>query len=174
MNEGVSTNQELDEDIYRQLKALARTMMAKERDNHTLSATDLVHEAFLRLSVADLSFNDQQHHYQTFARQMRRVLVNYSHHKNAQKNQAVVVSFTDSLGLTDNHFTDFSRISDAIDYLQALDDRSARCIEMFYFTGLSQKQAADYMGLSLATFERDLTFGRVILHQYLDQSGAVS
>jgi|GEM_PF-3035205 len=174
MKQGVSTDQQLNDDIYRQLKTLARTMMANERDNHTLSATDLVHEAFLKLSVADLSFNDQKHHYLTFARQMRRVLVNYSHHKNAQKNQAVVVSFTDSLGLADEHFTDFSVISEAIDHLQSLDDRSARCIELFYFTGLNQQQAADYMRLSLATFERDLKFGRVILHQYLDAFGTAS
>ena len=146
-------------------------MMARERDNHTLSATDLVHEAFVKLSLAELSFNDQKHLYQTFARQMRRVLVNHSHHKNAQKNQGVQIHFTDSLGLTAGGVSDFSTISQAIDHLENLDTRSARCIELFYFTVLNQQQAAEYMGLSLATFERELKFGRVIIHQYLDQRG---
>ncbi len=166
------TSDQLDDDIYRQLKALARSMMASERDNHTLSATDLVHEAFVKLSVADLSFNDQKHHYHTFARQMRRVLVNHSHHKNAQKNQGVAIHFTDSLGLADNGLADFSTINQAIDHLESMDSRSARCIELFYFTALNQVQAAAYMDLSLATFERDLKFGRVIIHQFLDQGGA--
>ena len=168
------TSEHLDDDIYRQLKALARCMMASERENHTLSATDLVHEAFVKLSLADLSFNDQKHHYQVFARQMRRVLVNHSHHKNAKKNQGIQIHFTDSLGLAEGGMADFSAINQAIDHLETLDTRSARCIELFYFTALTQQQAAEYMDLSLATFERDLKFGRVIIHQYLDQRGPSS
>ncbi len=160
---------ELDDDIYRQLKSLARQLMAKERDNHTLSATDLVHEAFMKLSVSDLSFNDQKHHFKTFARQMRRVLVNYSHHKNSQKNKAESVHFTDSLGLATDGFADFNEINKAIDRLEKLDQRSAQCIELIYFTNLNQAQAAQYMGISLATLERDLKFGRVIIQEYIDQ-----
>ncbi len=160
---------QLGEDIYRQLKSLARQMMARERANHTLSATDLVHEAFVKLSVADLSFNDRQHHFKTFARQMRRVLVNHSYHKNSKKNQGEAIHFTDSLGLAGDGFTDFNVISLAIDHLEQLDQRSAQCIELTYFTDLSQVQAAELMGISLATLERDLKFGRVIIQEYMDQ-----
>ncbi len=163
---------ELGDEIYRQLKTLARQLMAKERANHTLSATDLVHEAFMKLSVSDMSFNDQKHHFQTFARQMRRVLVNYSHHKNAQKNKAEAVHFTDSLGLAGDGFTDFNQINNAIDRLEQLDQRSAQCVELIYFTNLNQTQAAKYMGISLATLERDLKFGRVIIHEYIDQQNS--
>lgn len=170
MSEKVGHNSaDLGEGIYRQLKSLARQMMTKERANHTLSATDLVHEAFVKLSVAELSFSDQKHHFQTFARQMRRVLVNYSYHKNSQKNQGEAVHFTDALGLVDGGFVDFNAINRAIDRLEQLDQRSAQCIELTYFTDLSQAQAAEYMGISLATLERDLKFGRVIIHEYIDQ-----
>ena len=169
MSTDKSHNKEtLDEVIYHQLRSLARKMMAKERSNHTLSATDLVHEAFAKLSVVDLSFNDQQHYFHTFARQMRRVLVNYAQHKNRQKNQAVVLHFTDSLGIADNSFADFTQIDHAINHLESIDERSAKTIELVYFTHLSQTQAAEYLGVSLATLERDLKFGRVIIHGFID------
>ena len=158
----------LDQEIYQQLKSLARRLMAKERHNHTLSATDLVHEAFVRLSVSDMSFNDQKHYFQTFARQMRRVLVNYSYYKNSQKNKADIVLFTESLGLADDYFADFSAIDKAIDHLEQLDERSAQSIELVYFTHLSQPEIAKYLGVSIATLERDLKFGRVIIHEYID------
>ncbi|MGV6853223.1 MAG: ECF-type sigma factor [bacterium] len=163
------TNQSasLDEMLYQQLKLVARKLMAKERKNHTLSATDLVHEAFMKLSSSELSFESQQHYYYTFARQMRRVLVNYAHQKNSKKNQADIQSFTESLGLCDEVFSDFSQINRAIEHLHSLDERSAQSIELVYFTNLNQSQAATIMDISLATLERDLKFGRVIIHEYL-------
>ena len=142
--------------------------MSNERKNHTLSATDLVHEAFVKLSVSDMSFNDQKHYVQTFARQMRRVLVNYSYYKNSNKNNASITTFTDSLGLIDDNFTDFNEINKAIDHLELMDKRSAQCVELVYFTNLNQVQAAKYLKISLATLERDLKFGRVIIHEYID------
>ena len=164
-----SKNKEaLDKEIYQQLRALARKMMAKERSNHTMSATDLVHEAFAKLSVGDLPFNDQQHYFYTFARQMRRVLVNYALHKKRQKNQAEILHFSDSLGLADTEFADFAQIDQAIDHLENIDERSAKTIELVYFTHLPQSQAAEFLGVSLATLERDLKFGRVIIHEYID------
>jgi len=163
-----NSNASLEEEVYQQLKSLARKLMAKERDNHTLSATDLVHEAFVKLSASELSFNDQKHYFQTFARQMRRVLVNYSYYKNSQKNHANIILFTESLGLMDSAFSDFNEINNAIDKLESLDERSAQCIELVYFTSLSQCQAAELMDISLATLERDLKFGRVVIHEYID------
>jgi len=161
-------NEPLDKLIYQQLKSLARKLMVKERDNHTLSATDLVHEAFMKLSNVELSFNDKKHYYQTFARQMRRVLVNYSYHKNSKKHKGVVVHYTDALGLMNDNFADFNQINNAIEHLQQLDGRSARCLELVYFTQLSQTQAAKCLGISLATLERDLKFGRIVIHEFID------
>ena len=166
--EKASNHESLDQEIYQQLKSLARKMMSKERENHTLSATDLVHEAFLKLSVSDMSFNDQKHYFQTFARQMRRVLVNYSHYKNTQKNKGDAVLYTDSLALVDNDFADFNAIDQAINHLEHMDKRSAESVELAYFTNLTQAQIANYLDVSIATLERDLKFGRVIIHEYID------
>lgn len=165
------THQSLDELIYRQLKQLARKMMGQERANHTLSATDLVHEAFTKLAPSHLSFNDQKHYFHTFARQMRRVLLNHAKHKNAQKNQADVVLWTESLGVVQQQMIEFDVFNDAIEALERLDQRSAKAIELVYFTDLKQSQVADIVGVSLATLERDLKFGRVVIQEYIDNLG---
>ncbi len=158
---------DINGDFYQQIKALARKLMAKERSDHTLSATDLVHEAFLRLSVADIPFQDLKHQYHTFARQMRRLLVNHANQKNAQKNKIDAVHLTESLGVKDEGDMDLAQIDRAIDHLENMDARSATCFELFYFTGLKQGEIADLMSFSLATLERELKYARVVIRDYL-------
>lgn len=67
-----------DDLIYQQLKTVANKLMGKERKNHTLSPTDLVHEAYVKLSDSQLPFANQKHYFRTLARQMRRVLIDYA------------------------------------------------------------------------------------------------
>lgn len=160
---------DLNGDFYQQVRALARKLMAKERDDHTLSATDLVHEAFIRLSIAGIPFADQKHQYHTFARQMRRLLVNYAHHKNAKKNNIDSVHLTESLGLRDNGSIDLNLIDKAIIHLESIDTRSAQCFELCYFTSLTQRQIAELMQLSLSTLERELKYARVVIRDHLEQ-----
>jgi len=171
-NNGSSLNSSLDQALYQQLKRLANKLMSKERENHTLSPTDLVHEAFVKLSGAELSFEGQKHHFRTLARQMRRVLSNYGRHRSASKNQGAfaAVHYTDSLGLVDSQ-PDFSHINAAIDELASMDERSAESIELVYFAALPQAQAAQYLGVSLATLERDIKFGRVFITEYIHSMG---
>ncbi len=164
-------NESLDEVIYQQLKSLARKLMVKERNNHTLSATDLVHEAFVKLSHSAHSYNDQKHYFHTFARQMRHVLVNHSYHKKTKKNKGISIFYTDSLGLVDNDYLDFTEINNAIEALKKMDQRSAHCIELIYFTDLKQSQAARMMGISLPTLERDINFGRAFINEFIYNLG---
>lgn len=164
-------NNPLDELIYTQLKNLARKMMSRERANHTLSATDLVHEAFAKLAPSKLSYNDQRHYFHTFARQMRRVLLNHAKQKKAQKNHAEMIYWTESLGVSQSMMIEFDVFNDAIESLEQLDKRSAMAIELVYFTELNQSQAAEVLDVSIATLERDLKFGRVVIHEYIDDLG---
>ena len=156
-----------DDLFYQQMRALARKLMSAERSNHTLSATDLVHEAFIRLSVADLDYVDQQHRYRTFARQMRRLLVNHAVHKQTQKNRGQAIHLTESLNLVDGGWVDFSVIDQAIEELEAMDARSAQAIELAYFTSLKQTEIARMLEVSLATLERDLKFGRAMIQDHI-------
>ncbi|MCX7555080.1 sigma-70 family RNA polymerase sigma factor [Marinicella sp. S1101] len=172
MNSDLGNEKEgLDEVIYLQLKQLARKLIAKERTDHTLSATDLVHEAFAKLLPSHLSFNDQKHYYYTFARQMRRVLLNHATHKNTKKNNADVMVWTESLGVSQQLVVEFDVFNQALEYLEKLETRSAQAIELVYFTELTQAQAAACLSISLATLERDLKFGRVVIHKYLENAG---
>lgn len=162
----------LDDSIYQQLKIIANKLMIKERSNHTLSPTDLVHEAFVKLSNTEASFADQKHYFRTLARQMRRVLIDYARNKSRLKNKGKInnVIYTDSLGLLDTSL-DFTHISDAIDELENMDASSAEAIDLVYFSALPQAQAADYLTISLATLERNLKFGRAFINEYIYDLG---
>ncbi len=169
-----STDVSLDDIIYQQLKTMANKLMNKERKNHTLSPTDLVHEAYVKLSDSEASFTDQKHYFRTLARQMRRVLIDYARNKSRLKNKGKInnVVFTNSLGLADT-IVDFSHISDAIDELEEMDQSSAEAIDLVYFAALPQTQAAEHLGVSIATLERNLKFGRAFISEYIHDLGIV-
>lgn len=174
-NNNHTLNDSLDDVIYQQLKTMANMLMNKERQNHTLSPTDLVHEAYVKLSVSDISFEDQKHYFRTLARQMRRVLVDYARNKSRIKNKGKCnnVIYTDSLGIVGSN-TDFSHISSAINELETMDVNSAEAIDLVYFTNLPQAQAAEYLEVSLATLERNLKFGRAFINEYIYDLGLLN
>lgn len=176
MSEHSSPNKEsLDEAIYQQLKTMAYKLMLTERQNHTLSPTDLVHEAYVKLSGCDTSFTDQKHYFRTLARQMRRVLIDYGKKNSRLKSKGKVnnLAYTDALGLTDAT-VDFNHISDAIEELETMDKPSAEAIDLVYFAALPQAQAADHLHVSIATLERNLKFGRAYINEYIHNLGMLS
>ncbi len=162
-------NLRIEESVYQQLRILAHNLMKKERSGHTISPTDLVHDAYLKMSNYDLGFTDEKHHFRTLARQMRRLLVDYARHKNSQKQQGALnqVTLTDSLGLMQSQEPDFIHISEAIDALKAIDERSAQVVEWVYFTGLDQQKVAELLAVSLSTVQRDLQFGRAFVSDHV-------
>ncbi len=167
-------NQQIDSDlnevIYQQLRNLAHSLMIKERNNHTLSPTDLVHEAYLKISDSKLSINNEKHYFRTLAKQMRMVLIDYGRSKLSAKNNAgkIAVNYTDSLGLMDVS-PDFSQLSSAIDELNQFDERSAEAIDLVYFANLPQVKAAKYLDISIATLERDIKFGRAFINKHINE-----
>lgn len=173
MSDSNHNNKEtVDEIIYHQLKNMANKLMLSERKNHTLSPTDLVHEAFVKISACDASFTDQKHYFRTLARQMRRVLIDYGKKKSRLKNNNKIgnLAYTDSLGLTDS-IVDFTYISDAIEELETMDKLSAEAIDLVYFTALPQAQAAEHLKVSISTLERNLKFGRAYINEYIHNLG---
>lgn len=171
-----NTNKEvsLDNILYSQLKSIATKLMAHERKNHTLSPTDLVHEAYVKISKSDLLFEDNKHYFRTLARQMRRVLIDYARNKSTQKNKGKSdnVIYTESLKLTKTS-VDFSYINDAIEELENMDKRSAEIVDLVYFAALSQTKVAEYLKVSIKTVERDLKFGRAFINEYIHDLGYV-
>ncbi|KAA3651220.1 MAG: hypothetical protein DWP95_00820 [Proteobacteria bacterium] len=168
MIEDATHNPPLDEQLYQQLRHLANSLMVKERAGHTLSPTDLVHNAYLKLSVYEGEFQDKKHYYRTLAQQMRRLLIDYGRHKDAVKHAGAMqtMHYTDSLGISAEPI-DMQCLCDAVDALAEMDERSHDITQMVYFAALSVSEVSEIMDISLATVERDLKFGRAFINDFI-------
>jgi RNA polymerase sigma factor (TIGR02999 family) len=160
--------------VYPELQRLARHYLAGERQAHTLQTSDLVHEAWLRLfSSAEFAVNDRSHLIALMATQMRRALVDYARHRNAAKGPGagIRVSLTDAHELGTRPDEDVLALDQALQALEAVDARAGQVVEMRFFGGLSENEAADALGVSIATLKRDWAFARAWLYDRL-QSGS--
>jgi RNA polymerase sigma factor (TIGR02999 family) len=142
--------------VYDELRRLARNYMRAERGSHTLQATAVVHEAFLRLIQANVELQDRNHFFALASRLMRRVLVDHAKSRSRIKRNAV-----DQEPLP----TDFAvlALDDALEGLMQLEPRLAQVIEMHYFGGLTYEQIAAAAGASTATVCRDIRLARAWL-----------
>ena len=166
---------ELVDTVYPELRRLARHYLVSERRGHTLQTTELVHEAWLRLfGSASVSIQDRNHLVALMATQMRRVLVDYARRRNAAKGPGagVRVSLTALDGVTARPDEDVLAIDEALTALEAVDARASRVVEMRFFAGLAEADAAQALGVSVATIKRDWTFARAWLHDRLNPKSA--
>lgn len=156
----------LIETVYPELRRLAHHYLAGERPAHTLQTSDLVHEAWVRLfSSEQVSVNDRTHLVALMATQMRRALVDYARHRNAAKGPGagirVSVDLVDAVGRPADE--DVLALDQALTALEAVDERAVRVVEMRFFGGLAETEAAQALGVSVATLKRDWTFARAWL-----------
>ena len=155
--------------VYEQLHKLAANCLRSERPDHTLRATALVHEAYLRLVDSDVNFHDRVHFYAVSARILRRILVDYAKTKNRQKrggefekiplDDAVVVGPQADRGIIE--------LDEAMQRLAAHDQRKSELIELLFFGGLTYDEAAEALKISPATVHRELTLAKAWLHREL-------
>jgi RNA polymerase sigma factor (TIGR02999 family) len=154
--------------IYNELRDLARRYMRRERPNHTLQATAVVHEAFVRLIGMDVSWQDRSHFYAVAARLMRRILVDHAkaRHRVKRGGPITIVSvdvYKDdadmSLPSTPGEI-DVLEIDEALEKLAAQDQRLANAVELHYFGGLTYQETALALGVSEATVHRDLRLAK--------------
>lgn len=171
-SDNLNNNDKFDENIYKNLKIVANKLMKHERAHHTLSPTDLVHEAYLKFSKSDASLYEDKKFIFVLARQMRRLLVDYGRHKSAVKNgsQLDKVLYTDALGINQGDKIDFELLSQAIDKLETVSARSAQIIELYYFTGISREKVAKTLEMSLSTLARDIHFAKAFIGNYLEEN----
>jgi len=151
--------------VYEELRHLARNYMKSERGNHTLQATAVVHEAFLRLVQANVALNDRAHFFALASRLMRRVLVDHAKSRSRAKRLAGVRegdSGDSSHGVLPQD-VDIVALDDALESLAQLEPRLAQVIELFYFGGLTYEQIATATGASTATISRDIRLARAWL-----------
>ncbi len=155
--------------VYVRLKQIARRYLGKERPDHTLQATDLVHEAYLRFAGAEANCQDRSHFFGVAAQAMRRILVDHAraHAAGKRAGGARKIPLDEALLLSVSNPDRFLEINDALDKLAVIDARQARIVEMRFFAGLTHEEAATALHLSDRTVKRELRFARAWLHREL-------
>ena len=148
--------------------------MAGERAGHSLQATALVNEAYLRLIDAQhVDWQNRTHFLAISARLMRRILVDVARSKGYQKRGggAVRVTFDDALVVTDEPGQDLVALDDALEALAGVDERKARVIELRFFGGLSVEETAAVLKVSVDTVMRDWKLAKAwLLRELRDQT----
>lgn len=160
--------QQLTPVVYQELHRLARGITRSERTDHTLQATALVHEAFLRLVDTDVAWQNRGHFYALAARQMRRIMVDYANARNAAKRAGGRVESSLELEhIATESDGDITEIDDALTRLAEFDERKSQILELHYFAGLTYDEMVDVTGLSTTTLNLELRLAKAWLKQAL-------
>jgi RNA polymerase sigma factor (TIGR02999 family) len=144
--------------VYAELRRIADAYLRRERGNHTLQPTALVHEAWLRLVRQDGGqFNHRKQFYALAAQVMRRILVDHARAANADKRGGGATNLTldESAAARSVPIVELLALDEALDQLAAASPRQARVIELRYFGGLSVEETAEVLGVSAPTVSRD-------------------
>ncbi len=155
--------------VYDELRRIAAAYMRRERPGQTLQPTALVHEAYLRLAVAGSPWTDRRHFIGIAARSMRQILVDRARARGAEKRWAGLqrVSLNPSLIAERPGDVWLPALNEALDRLETIDPEQARIVELRYFMGLSNEEAADALGISPATLKRRWSMARAWLFREL-------
>jgi RNA polymerase sigma factor (TIGR02999 family) len=144
--------------VYAELRRIADAYLRRERHDHTLQPTALVHEAWLRLVRQDGGqFDHRKQFYALAAQVMRRILVDHARTANADKRGggAVKTALDESTAGSTPPVVDLLALNEALDQLAAVSPRQARVVELRYFGGLNLEEAAEVLGVSAPTISRD-------------------
>jgi RNA polymerase sigma factor (TIGR02999 family) len=160
--------------VYGELRRLAHHYLQRERNDHTLQSTALVHEAYLRLAGKNApQWQNRAHFFGIAAHIMRQILVEYARaHGAAKRGGAGVCMVTLDAALDVQQKTDVDVIAldGALDRLSELDPQQSRIVELRFFAGLTIEDTSEVMGISPATVKRDWTSARAWLHREIARS----
>lgn len=156
--------------VYQELHRLARGVFRRERADHTLQPTALVHEAFLHLVGADVDWQNRAHFFALAARQMRHILVNHAHAKRTAKRGggSISVSLEEAGEVAGSQTTEITDIDAALTRLAEFDERKSRILELHYFGGLTYEEMAEALELSTTTLHSELRLAKSWLRQQLE------
>jgi RNA polymerase sigma-70 factor (ECF subfamily) len=158
--------------VYNELRRLAGSYMRRERVDHTLQATALVHEAFLKLvNQRSVSWQSRAHFFGVAAQLMRRILVDHARGHSRQKRggEQVKVSLDEAFVSAESQADEVLAVDDSLDALAKVDPRQARVVELRFFGGLSVEEAAGVLGVSPKTVKREWSVAKAWLTADLKQ-----
>jgi len=158
--------------VYDELHRLARRYLRKERRDHTLQSTGLVHEAYLRLSKQPkIRCANREHFFAISARLMRQILVEYARkHCAAKRGGGHKLALEESMAPHGAKEVDLIALDSALQELSRLDPRQSRIVELRFFAGLSIAEIAVVLQVSQATVKRDWTTARIWLHHAITEA----
>lgn len=163
---------QLATEAYPELRAIASGYLRRERQGHTLQATGLVNELYLRLAqVRNIDLADRGHFYTFAAQLMRRILIDYARQSRALKRPASGerVPLHEEIAWIDAASEEILALDGALDELESLDERKVRVVELRYFLGCTNEEAAEMLRVSRPTIDRDLEFAKAWLYRRLNR-----
>ncbi len=158
--------------VYDELKRQARFFMSRERVNHTLQPTALVHEAFLRLSEqSGIDWQNRNHFYGIASRLMRQILVDHARTHSAAKRGSSPIYFSlDDVQIpVEDRAGSIMALDEVLQNLAEFDERQAKIVEMRFFGGMSNKEIAEHLDISERTVGREWQSARLWLYRELNQ-----
>jgi RNA polymerase sigma factor (TIGR02999 family) len=156
--------------VYNELRQLAARKLRGERNDHTLSTTALVHEAWLELNKLNrIQWQNRGHFLAVAAQAMRRILIDYAVARGRQKRGGgqVVVSLDDgdALAIAHDRADELVELEEALERLQAINERQAKVVECRFYGGMSVEETADALNVSPATVKREWAIARAWLNR---------
>jgi RNA polymerase sigma factor (TIGR02999 family) len=156
--------------VHAELRRIARRQMGGERQGHTLQATALVNEAYLRLSGQDgFEWRDRSHFYAVCAQVMRHVLIDHAraHARDKRGGGALHVSLDAAAVMSDEGASELVALDEALRALEEVDPQKGRVVELRYFAGLSIEETAEVLGVSPTTVRREWRRAKAWLYRAL-------
>lgn len=160
--------------VYQELKRLAARYLRRERSDHTLQSTALVHEAWLRLiDQRQVHWQNRAQFFGVAAEMIRRILIDHARGRQAAKrgDGAIKLSLDEALFTPDRRDLDLVALDDALQDLARLDPQQSRLVELRYFAGLSIEESGEVLGVSPATVKREWAAAKAWLYRELSERG---
>lgn len=159
--------------VYNQLRRQAANYLRRERPDHTLQTTALIHEAYIKLiDQKSVQWKNRAHFFAIAAQAMRRILVDYARtkHRNKRGGDAAKMSLEDATMIAvEEKSIDLMALDEALNKLAVMDELKSRIVELKYFSGLDVDETAEVLGVSRKTIERHWTMAKAWLHRELKQ-----
>jgi len=160
--------------VYEALKRISRRQLRQRGAQQTLCTTDLVHEAYMRLTPGtEVDWEDRAHFFGVASRAMRQVLMDRARRQAAEKRggDRTPITFTDRHARLQVRWDELLALDQALDRLNRRSERLARVVELRFFGGLMEREIATLLGVSTRTIERDWVKARLFLHRELYPNG---
>lgn len=156
--------------VYKEMNQLAHMHLRGERRNHTLNATALVHEAYMKLVDQDkITWQNRAHFFGIASQAMRRILVNYANARIAEKRGGnnIVITFIDDEMTRESKPEDLIALDEALKNLEQRSERQSKIIEHWFFVGLNHEEIAEVLNVSVPTVRRDFRLAKAWLSREL-------